>query len=104
MLNLSENEIGSLVISLEQKNKSISRLELSLASALGLVEIRDRKIKLLEEEIALLKKILAGLQNTPRCDSGQDKWPVGCQTHEKDRAELETEGYPKYNELSGGNK
>ena len=67
-----------------------------------LLRIRDRKIKLLEDEVALLKKILAGFQNRPMCDSGQDKWPVGCCSPEKDRAELETEGYPKYNELSGG--
>jgi hypothetical protein len=63
--------------------------------SLELIKIRDRKIELQAKEIALLKKLLAGFQNGPRCDSGQDKYPVA----EKDRAELETEGYPHYDEL-----
>ena len=62
---------------------------------LELLVIRDRKIELQAQEIGLLKKLLAGFQNGPRCDSGQDKYPVA----EKDRAELETEGYPHYDEL-----
>ena len=76
-------------------NKKSERLEQSLASALELVTIRDRKIELQAKEIVILKKLLAGFQNGPRCDSGQDKYPVA----EKDRAELETEGYPHYDEL-----
>jgi hypothetical protein len=60
-----------------------------------LLTIRDRKIELQAQEIAILKKLLAGFQNGPRCDSGQDRYPVA----EKDRADLETEGYPHYDEL-----
>ena len=40
-----------------------------------LLTIRDRKIELQAKEITLLKKLLAGFQNGPRCDSGQDKYP-----------------------------
>ena len=60
-----------------------------------LLMIRERKIELQAKEIELLKKLLAGFQCGPRSDSGQDKWPVA----EKDRAELETEEYPQYDEL-----
>ena len=60
-----------------------------------LLAIRDRKIDLQAQEIELLKKLLAGFQNGPRCDSSQDKYPVA----EKDRAELETKEYPHYDEL-----
>ena len=62
---------------------------------LELLVIRERKIELQAAEIVILKKLLAGFQNGPRCDSGQDKYPVA----EKDRAELETEEYPHYDEL-----
>ena len=61
--------------------------------------IRERKIELQAKEIELLKKLLAGFQNKPRSDSGQDKWPVGCHNPEKDRVDLETEDYPHYDEL-----
>jgi hypothetical protein len=68
MASMTESEIGSLVVvSLEQKNKAIERLENSLASALELVAIRDRKIELQAKEIELLKKLLA-LQKSPDVD------------------------------------
>ena len=72
-MNLHLEAVSRELIFCNEKAKSLGEL----------INIRDRKIKLLEDEVALLKKILAGFQNAPRCDSGQDK-------------------YPKYNELSGG--
>ena len=49
---------------LDAMNKKSGRLEQSLASALELVEIRDRRIELLVKEIELLKKLLASQKPT----------------------------------------
>ena len=86
------NEMSDKIKMLED-NATV--LVLEIKQLRELLTIRDRKIELQAQEIALLKKLLAGFQNGPRCDSGQDKYPVA----EKDRAELETEEYPHYDEL-----
>ena len=78
--------------------QAIERLQNSLASALELVEIRDRKIALQAKEIAFLKKLLA-LKYQPKDVDPRDREPDKYPGAEKDRAELETEGYPHYDEL-----
>ena len=65
--------------------QAIERLQNSLASALELVEIRDRKIELQVKEIALLKKLLA----------------LKYQPKDVDPRDRESNKYPKYDELSG---
>jgi hypothetical protein len=106
MAMMTESEIGSLVVSLEQKNKAIERLELSLASALNLVEIRDRKIELQDKEIEFLKKLLtcASISITPNepvyLEPGQPVYePHYVVPIARDRADLETDEYPKYDEF-----
>lgn len=59
--------------------KKVEQLELSLASALDVIQIRERKIKLQAEEIVILKKLLASF-----C-SGND---------------TKKEEFPKYDELT----
>ena len=61
-----------------------------------LLTIRDRKIELQAKEIELLKKLLA-LQKPKDLDP-RDRKP-DYPGAEKDRAELETEEYPQYDEL-----
>jgi hypothetical protein len=96
MASMTESEIGCLVVSLEQKNIAIKRLELSLASALDLITIRDRKIELQDQEIAILKKLLALQKPSSEECPIEPSWftepPV-------DRADLETDEYPHYDEL-----
>jgi len=62
-----------------------------------LLTIRDRKIELQAKEIELLKKLLA-LKYQPKDVDPRDRKP-DYPGAEKDRAELETEGYPHYDEL-----
>ena len=60
-----------------------------------LLTIRDRKIELQAKEIVLLKRLLALKYQPKDLDPREPDYPVA----EKDRADLETEGYPKYDEL-----
>ena len=68
------------------------RLEQSLADALDLIIIRDRKIELQAKEIAILKKLLA-LQKCPI----EPSWFTDPTV---DRVDPEPDKYPKYDELS----
>ena len=111
MAMMTESEIGCLVVSLEQKNKAIERLELSLASALDLVMIRDRKIELQAKEIQFLKTLLTCssisiVPNKPvQMESSEPEFkPHFAIPTTMDRADLETDEYPKYDELGRESK
>jgi hypothetical protein len=73
-------------------NDKIERLENSLADALELVVIRDRKIELQAREIAMLKKLLALQKPVEEC-------PVEPSWFTDPDGSPETEEYPKYDEL-----
>ena len=81
-----------MIKGLPELEKNINILVLEIKQLRELLVIRDRKIDLQAQEIELLKKLLA-LKYQPKPEEPDD--PVT----EKDRAELETEEYPHYDEL-----